>query len=58
MKTDLQRKESKIAFTTKLSPDQIDLRTLDKHMLAEFLDEQIRVRELPIEAQIKRVKKI
>lgn len=46
--------ESKIKPLIKLSPEQLDLRTLDKNLVLNFLDEQIKLRELPIEAHLKK----
>ena len=56
--TQITRKETKIKLDMKLSMDQIDLHTLDKNMLTQFLEEQMKVREMPIESRIKRIKKV
>ena len=51
----LKLPESKIRPSFKLSEDQIDLRTLDKEIVLNYLDEQITLRGQPIEAHIKKM---
>jgi len=46
--------ESKIKPLLKLAPEQLDLRTLDTNLVLNFLDEQIKLRDLPIEAHLKK----
>ena len=50
----LKLPESKLRPAFKLSQDQIDLRTLDKNVVMDFLDEQMKLREQPIEAHLKK----
>ena len=50
----LKLPESKIRPSFKLSEDQVDLRTLDKNIVLDFLDEQMKMREQPIEAHLKK----
>jgi hypothetical protein len=49
--------ESKLRPVFKLSPEQTDLRTLDKNVLVSYLQEQIALREQPIEAHVKKLLK-
>lgn len=52
----LQRETSKLAPTFKLA-DNLDLRTLDTNVVLQHLDEQIRLREMPVEAHLKKALK-
>jgi hypothetical protein len=49
--------EPKVKPLIKLAPEQIDLRTIDTNVILDHLDEQIRLREMPLEAHIKKLLK-
>jgi|GEM_PF-2519295 len=49
--------ESKIKPLIKLSSGQADLKTISPTMVLDYLDEQMKLRELPLEAHIKKALK-
>lgn len=50
----IKKEESKIKPQMKISEEFLDLRTLKKNIILERLEENIRLRELPIEKHAKK----
>jgi hypothetical protein len=50
----IKKLESKIKPAFRLSGDQVDLRTLDTNIVVDFLEAQIKAREMPVEQHVKK----
>lgn len=50
----MMREKKEIKLDTKLSDKFLDLKVVSNNAVLEHLDEQIKMRELPIEAKIKK----
>ncbi|MEM4271897.1 MAG: hypothetical protein QXD13_02320 [Candidatus Pacearchaeota archaeon] len=50
----VKREEQKVKPQLKLSEEFLDLRTMDNNIIVKHLEENMRIRELPIEKRFKR----
>lgn len=50
----IKREESKIKPQLKISEDFLNLKTLSSSVIAQHLEESIKLRELPVEKRLKR----
>ncbi len=50
----IEKKENKIQPEFKLADEFLDLKTLDTNVVVKHLEEQIKMREMPIEKHLKK----